>query len=152
MLAVLASKEAIIRVRCCQVIFDFHSYGNLMQCFVDAEAVPLMSPLKDPVSLAVESNFVISQGRSSLAVKERESGPLHLQLLLGPSWVSYKTARLLKSINGMAQSAPMYHCSATLFITSRANSVNRFLFFLPRKQRFGEGWMISTCCDFCVLC
>ena len=59
----------------------------------------------------------------------------------------------------MAQSAPMYHRStATLFITYRANSMKRFrfcfVFFLTMnvcKERFGEGWMISTCCDFSVL-
>lgn len=37
--------------------------------------------------------------------------------------------RLLKPINGMAWSAPMYHCSATLCITSRANSMNSVKFF-----------------------
>lgn len=61
----------------------------------------------------------------SLAIKERECGQLHLQLLLGTSWVSYKTIRLLKPINGMA-----LHCSAILFITSRANSMNSVFFSL----------------------
>ena len=69
-----------------------------------------------------------------LAEKGRESGLLHLQLLLGSSWVSYKAARLLKPINGMVQNAPMYHCCATLFIISRANSVNSFIFCLEWLQ------------------
>lgn len=49
----------------------------------------------------------------------------------------------------------MYHCSATLFITSGANSMNSFPFFffwMVTSKGFGEGWMISRCCDSRVLC
>lgn len=52
--------------------------------------------------------------------------------------------RLLKPINGMAWSAPMYHCSATLCITSRANSMNSvkfFFFFLFYLQ-----WLQAKVC------
>lgn len=73
----------------------------------------------------------------------------------GPTWVSDKTVRLLKPINGMAWGTPLYRCSATLFITPRADSMNSagffsssFYTFGARKQRFVEGWMISTC-DLC---
>lgn len=73
----------------------------------------------------------------------------------GPTWVSDKTVRLLKPINGMAWGTPLYHCTATLFITPGDDSMNSAVFFSSsfyifgaRKQRFVEGWMISTC-DLC---
>lgn len=77
------------------------------------------------LSLSGESNSVISRGR--LTEKERGSGALHLQLLWGLSRVSYKTARLLKPINGMVQSAPLYHCSAYIIHHIRSQ-FNSFLF------------------------
>lgn len=92
--------------------------------------------------------------RQSGVKRQRERGLLHLQLLWGPCWVSYKLARLLKPINGMAQCVPMNHCSAALFITSRADSVNSFpscLKWLQAKGSGSGGWVLFSC-DFDVLC
>lgn len=68
-------------------------------------------PLWSLLSFSVESNSVIIHGWSYPGSKRERNGLVHLQPLLGHSWVSYYTARLLKPINGMAQSTPVYHCS-----------------------------------------
>lgn len=125
---------------------------NLLSCN-SKEHIIIVTTLWVLLSLSDKSNSVVCQGgRQSVSKRERKWSTTP-PAPLGASWVSYKPARLLKPINGMAQSAPVCHCSATLFITSRTiRWIASFSTLNGCKQRFGEGWMISTCCDFCVLC